>query len=160
MISFSNFPTKPTNASVLFSIRTTWPVHGILIYLITRIVFDEYPQNKKNVRKQQNNYEIALTLTLLTWRIWWAPYNVRKWQMGFNLALEKLKVRCYRKSHRLFWLTNKSFRRILLPPSSWWKFRQQIYPKIFRRCTLNYQTKLILIFTAIKSPILNWNYLS
>jgi len=27
-----------------------------------------------------------LTLILLTWRIWWAPNNARKWQMGFNSA--------------------------------------------------------------------------
>jgi len=27
-----------------------------------------------------------LTLILLTWRIWWAPDNASKWQMGFNLA--------------------------------------------------------------------------
>jgi len=25
-----------------------------------------------------------LTLTLLTWRIWWAPDIASKWQMGFN----------------------------------------------------------------------------
>jgi len=25
-----------------------------------------------------------LTLILLTWRIWRAPNNARKWQMGFN----------------------------------------------------------------------------
>jgi len=32
----------------------------------------------------------SLTLTLLTWRIWWAPNNASKWQMGFNLAFEGL----------------------------------------------------------------------
>jgi len=31
-----------------------------------------------------------LTLILLTWRIWWAPNNVSKWQMGFNLAFKGL----------------------------------------------------------------------
>ena len=31
-----------------------------------------------------------LTLTLLTWRIWWAPNNVRRWQMGFNSAFKGL----------------------------------------------------------------------
>jgi len=31
-----------------------------------------------------------LTLTLLTWRIWWAN-NANKWQMGFNLAFKGLK---------------------------------------------------------------------
>jgi hypothetical protein len=29
-----------------------------------------------------------LTLILLTWRIWWAPNNASKWQMGFNWRLE------------------------------------------------------------------------
>jgi len=32
----------------------------------------------------------ALTLILLTWRIWWALNNVSKWQMGFNSAFKGL----------------------------------------------------------------------
>ena len=32
-----------------------------------------------------------LTLILLTRRIWWAPYNASKWQMGFNSAFKGLK---------------------------------------------------------------------
>jgi hypothetical protein len=32
----------------------------------------------------------ALTLILLTWRIWWAPNNASKWQMGFNSAFKGL----------------------------------------------------------------------
>jgi hypothetical protein len=31
-----------------------------------------------------------LTLILLTWKIWWAPNNAGKWQMGFNSAFEGL----------------------------------------------------------------------
>ena len=31
-----------------------------------------------------------LTLILLTWRIWWAPKNASKWQMGFNSAFKGL----------------------------------------------------------------------
>ena len=27
------------------------------------------------------------TVILLTWRIWWAPNNASKWQMGFNLGI-------------------------------------------------------------------------
>jgi hypothetical protein len=30
----------------------------------------------------------CLTLILLTCRIWWAPNNASKWQMGFNLAFK------------------------------------------------------------------------
>jgi hypothetical protein len=33
---------------------------------------------------------MALTLYLLTWRIWWAPTNVSKGQMGFNSAFKGL----------------------------------------------------------------------
>ena len=31
-----------------------------------------------------------LTLILLTWRIWWAPNNASRWQMGFNSAFKGL----------------------------------------------------------------------
>jgi len=31
-----------------------------------------------------------LTLILLTWRIWWAPNNASKWQMGFNSLFKGL----------------------------------------------------------------------
>jgi len=34
--------------------------------------------------------EKVLTLILLTWRIWWAPNNASRWQMGFNSAFEGL----------------------------------------------------------------------
>jgi len=30
------------------------------------------------------------TLILLMWRIWWAPNNASKWQMGFNSAFKGL----------------------------------------------------------------------
>ena len=33
---------------------------------------------------------MTLTLTLLTWRIWWAPNNASKWQMEFNSAFKWL----------------------------------------------------------------------
>jgi len=31
-----------------------------------------------------------LTLNLLMWRIWWAPNNASKWQVGFNSAFKEL----------------------------------------------------------------------
>ena len=34
---------------------------------------------------------IKLTLILLMWRIWWAPNNASKWQMGFNLVFKGLR---------------------------------------------------------------------
>ena len=36
-----------------------------------------------------------LTLILLMWRIWWAPNNASKWEMGFNLAFKGLKFQAY-----------------------------------------------------------------
>jgi len=35
----------------------------------------------------------TLTLILLTWKIWWAPNNANKWQMGFNSAFKGLRFR-------------------------------------------------------------------
>ena len=34
---------------------------------------------------------IRLTLNPLTWKIWWAPNNVSRWQIGFNLAFKGLR---------------------------------------------------------------------
>jgi len=31
---------------------------------------------------------LNLTHILKTWRIWWAPNNACKWQMGFNSAFK------------------------------------------------------------------------
>jgi len=47
------------------------------------------------VVKERNNKEIECIfglypLILLTWRIWWAPNNASKWQMGFNSAFKGL----------------------------------------------------------------------
>jgi hypothetical protein len=41
-----------------------------------------------------------LTLILLTWRIWWAPNNASKWQMGFNSAFKGLIHSALQKQHR------------------------------------------------------------
>jgi hypothetical protein len=38
----------------------------------------------------------ALALILLTWRIWWAPNNASKWQMGFNSA-SKVLIQQYKQ---------------------------------------------------------------
>jgi hypothetical protein len=40
-----------------------------------------------------SSYTLCTVLTLipLTWKIWWAPNNVNRWQMRFNLALKGLK---------------------------------------------------------------------
>jgi len=33
---------------------------------------------------------LYLTLILLMWRIWWAPNNASRWQMGFNWVFKGL----------------------------------------------------------------------
>jgi hypothetical protein len=35
-------------------------------------------------------FSLPLTLIQLMWRIWWAPNNANKWQMGFNSAFKEL----------------------------------------------------------------------
>jgi len=37
-----------------------------------------------------NGGQVLLTLILLTWRIWWAPNNASRWQMGFNSVFKGL----------------------------------------------------------------------
>jgi len=46
----------------------------------------------------------GLTLILLMWRIWWAPDNASRWQMGFNLAFKGLSLlfwQCFPRPHSL-----------------------------------------------------------
>jgi len=35
-------------------------------------------------------WSLTVTLILLMWRIWWAPNNASRWQMGFNSAFKGL----------------------------------------------------------------------
>jgi len=37
-----------------------------------------------------NQQDALLTLNLLKWKIWWAPNNASRWQMGFNSACKGL----------------------------------------------------------------------
>ena len=46
------------------------------------------------------SFSTCLITTQLTWRIWWAPNNASKRQMGFNSALP-LKLDFYSLAHRL-----------------------------------------------------------
>jgi len=40
---------------------------------------------------QHRVHFLELTLNPLTWKIWWAPNNASRWQMGFNSAFKGLK---------------------------------------------------------------------
>jgi hypothetical protein len=50
-------------------------------------VIGNYPRRTPILR-----LHTALTLILLTWRIWWAPNNASRWQVGFYLAFKWLNV--------------------------------------------------------------------
>jgi len=43
-------------------------------------MFNPYPAHVENM------------VILLTWRIWWAPNNASKWQVGFNSAFKGLII--------------------------------------------------------------------
>jgi len=55
-----------------------------------------FPNIKVCSRCQRPNKERSLTLTPLTWRIWWAPSKASKWQMGFNSAFKGLSCPLWR----------------------------------------------------------------
>jgi len=42
------------------------------------------------MNKKDDPVKINLTLNPLTWRIWWAPNNASRWQMGFNSVFKGL----------------------------------------------------------------------
>jgi len=81
-----------------------------------------------------------LTLTLLTWRIGWAPNNASRWQMGFNSAfkglikemkllyLQKLKI-WLRIEYQLLFC-------ILCFVSVFWIAKKRVYGVMFRNKTL------------------------
>jgi hypothetical protein len=48
-----------------------------------------YHSSQHYVPEDLNNQ--CLTLILLTWRIWWAPNNANRWQVGFNLVSKGLR---------------------------------------------------------------------
>jgi hypothetical protein len=52
----------------------------------------------------------CLTLILLTWRIWWAPNNASKWQIGFNSAFKGLMtIKIYFLNLHLDFFSRKSW---------------------------------------------------
>jgi hypothetical protein len=55
---------------------------------------------KCNLLRVRNTY---LNLILLTWKIWRAPNNASKWQMGFNSAFKGLNVFPYHRVQHTFY---------------------------------------------------------
>jgi len=56
----------------------------------------------------------SLTLTLLTWRIWWAPNNASRWQTWFNSVFKGLNARHFKCTELQLESTNgrKHFKKI------------------------------------------------
>jgi len=52
---------------------------NFLLYIICNKMYYNFQQRQRN-----------LTLNLLTWKIWWAPNNTSRWQVGFNSAFKGL----------------------------------------------------------------------
>ena len=60
----------------------------------TRNPSNEAAANLRLRRKgHRDRPTVILTLILLTWRIWWAPNNASRWQMGFNSASKELIIK-------------------------------------------------------------------
>jgi hypothetical protein len=58
-------------------------IYHTLLIVITLYNMCTYWKKTKNLEPS------VLTFILLMWRIWWAPHNASKWQIGFNSALTK-----------------------------------------------------------------------
>jgi hypothetical protein len=50
-----------------------------------------YLMASRRVNQNDCNNHSSLTPILLMWRIWWAPNNASRWQMGFNSVFKGLK---------------------------------------------------------------------
>jgi len=59
-----------------FQAETLWH-----LYLVSKLITYLTPWMRQSS---------LLTLTLLTWRLWWALNNASRWQMGFNSAFKGL----------------------------------------------------------------------
>ena len=69
--SFLNLRLTGTTIHPLFKVKQLdWLIHFIIFII----------------------FLTTLTLIPLTWRIWWAPNNASKWQIGFNSAFKGLMI--------------------------------------------------------------------
>ena len=62
----------------------------VFMLTLPRIYFP--PSPPPNHHRSLNLFVLYITLTMLTWRIWWAPNNARRWQAGFNSAFKGLST--------------------------------------------------------------------
>jgi hypothetical protein len=81
---YSNYPRFKTRYPTLL-------LRAIMLFSSEKIR-DKNVCNGINTALPSPTYSVhhSLTLILLTWRIWWAPNNVSRWQIRFNSAFKGL----------------------------------------------------------------------
>ena len=101
------FTLDPTNASFICGIKVIFSIMNLYLFLncvtsdlrsvsslwfdmrsICYLLYNNMHIKLERVRTQTQLCQ--LTLNPLTWRVWWAPNNASKWQMGFNSAFKGL----------------------------------------------------------------------
>ena len=65
-------------------------IQDYIYYILEPLGLDEWITLQMILKWLIWKERIGLTLILLTWRIWWAPKNANKRQMGFNWAFKGL----------------------------------------------------------------------
>jgi len=90
-------PKAPSKLSVKLSDFTVWR-HKIKVYIGLHVKYPLFFQ--------------ILTLTLLTLRIWWAPNNASRWQMGFNSAFKGLMKLEFSQQVSKFYKNSPNGRRV------------------------------------------------
>ena len=80
-----------TNGTVRVQNLTVFHLVKNVYYFMDRDSLLPYSQRPATyffptLMQSRYSYPICLTLTLLTWRIWWSRNNASRWQMSFNSA--------------------------------------------------------------------------
>ena len=75
--------------TALIYVQKPLEFHFLVTTFLT-VFLNVFSLQGKDASKPAGNWFQLLTLTLLTWRIWWAANNASKWQMGFNSAFKWL----------------------------------------------------------------------
>jgi len=96
-VSFKDSDLSTDHSAQLLANKTLPLKYAVIIIIIITsemyLVNMRMPVNGQRFPfcvKERWNSSVPLTLILLMWRIWRAPNNASKWQMGFNLAFKGL----------------------------------------------------------------------
>ena len=98
---------KPVLCSRMVSLPPHFTLNLQMLTVLTQ--FTSKWKSFSDVRFKQRAVIEFLTLILLAWKIWWAPNNASKWQMGFNSAFKGLTegkvppIESQTNASRLWW---------------------------------------------------------